>query len=72
MGDKANGPIQVLETLPDGFCNTTNVWYDNVNFGTFSTYLVTVLKDLVYGNITPEEAIANWQANIDDYMASIK
>lgn len=72
MGDKANAPMQVLETLPDGFCNTTNVWYDNVNFGTFSTYLVTVLKDLVYGNITPEEAIANWQANIDDYMASIK
>ena len=53
MGDKANAPMQVLETLPDGFCNTTNVWYDNVNFGTFSTYLVTVLKDLVYGNITP-------------------
>ena len=72
MGDKANAPMQVLETLPDGFCNTTNVWYDNVNFGTFSTYLVTVLKDLVYGNITPEEAITNWQANIDDYMASIK
>ena len=72
MGDKANAPMQVLETLPDGFCNTTNVWYDNVNFGTFSTYLVTVLKDLVYGNITPEEAITNWQANIDDYMDSIK
>ena len=72
MGDKASAPMQVLSTLPEGFCNTTNAWYDNVNFGTFSTYLVTVLKDLVYGTTTPEQAVADWQANIDDYFASIK
>lgn len=72
MGEKAQAPMQVLQTLPDGFCNTTNAWYDNVNFGTFSTSLVTIMKDLVYGTITPDEAVNTWQKNIDEYMASIK
>lgn len=72
MGEKAEAPMQVLATLPKGFCNTTNENYDNVNFGTFSTSLVTVLKDLVYGTTTPEEAQAQWQAAIEEYMASVK
>ena len=72
MGDKAQAPITVLETLPEGFCNTTNENYDNVNFGTFSTSLVTVLKDLVYGTTTPEEAIAAWKNATDEYMAFLK
>ncbi len=72
MGEKAEAPITVLNTLPDGYCNTTNVNYDNVNFGTFSTELVTILKDLVYGTTTPEDAINTWQASIDEYMSSIK
>ncbi len=72
MGDAAEGPIGVLATLPEGFCNTTNPWYDNVNFGTFSTQLVTELKDLVYGTKTADEAVASWQKAIDEYMASIQ
>lgn len=61
MGDKAQGVMTVLKSMPDGFCNTTNAWYDNVNFGTLSTSLVTVLKDLVYGTTTAEEALAAWE-----------
>lgn len=72
MGDAANGPMAVLKSMPENFCNTTNENYDNVNFGTFSTELVTVLKDLVYGTTQPEEALAAWQKSIDEYMASIK
>lgn len=72
MGDKAAGPMGVLKAMPDGFSNTTNAWYDNVNFGTFSTSLVTVLKDLVYGTTTPEEALAAWEAATNEYMDSIK
>ena len=45
MGAKAEGPMGVLKAMPEGFSNTTNEWYDNVNFGTLSTSLVTVLKD---------------------------
>ncbi len=72
MGDKANAPIQVLKTLPKNFCNTTNENYDNVNFGTFSTSLVTVLKDLIYGTTTPEEAISAWEKATDEYMSFLK
>ena len=61
MGAKAEGPMAVLKTMPDGFCNTTNEWYDNVNFGTLSTSLVTVLKDLVYGTTNAAEALAAWE-----------
>ena len=61
MGDKAQGVMTVLKSMPDDFCNTTNAWYDNVNFGTLSTSLVTVLKDLVYGTTTAEEALAAWE-----------
>ncbi len=72
MGEKAEACIQVLNSLPEGYCNTTNKFYDNVNFGTFSTSLVTILKDLIYGATAPEEALQTWQASIDDYMASIR
>lgn len=72
MGEKANACIQVLSTLPDRYCNTTNENYDNVNFGTFSTTLVTILKDLVYGTTAADKALETWQAAIDEYMASIK
>ena len=61
MGEKAEGPMAVLKSMPDGFCNTTNEWYDNVNFGTLSTSLVTVLKDLVYGTTNAAEALAAWE-----------
>lgn len=72
MGEKAAAPMQVLKSMPEGFCNTTNAWYDNVNFGTFSTSLVTVLKDLVYGTTNAEQALAAWEAATNEYMASIK
>lgn len=72
MGEKASAPMQVLKTLPDGFCNTTNAWYDNVNFGTLSTSLVTVLKDLVYGTTTPTEALAAWESATNEHLASVK
>ena len=72
MGEKAAAPMQVLKSMPKGFSNTTNAWYDNVNFGTFSTSLVTVLKDLVYGTTTPEEALAAWESATNEYMASLK
>lgn len=72
MGEKAKAPMQVLKSMPEGFCNTTNAWYDNVNFGTYSTSLVTVLKDLVYGTTTPEQALAAWEAASNEYMDSIK
>lgn len=72
MGDAAQGPMLVLQSMPEGFCNTTNENYDNVNFGTFSTELVTILKDLVYGSTTPETALASWQKAIDEYMATIQ
>lgn len=72
MGEKASAPMQVLKTLPEGFCNTTNAWYDNVNFGTLSTSLVTVLKDLVYGTTTPEQALEAWKTATNEYLATVK
>ena len=72
MGEKAAGPMAVLKSMPEGFCNTTNAWYDNVNFGTLSTSLVTVLKDLVYGTTTAEEALAAWETATGEYLATLK
>ena len=72
MGDKAAGPMGVLNTMPEGFCNTTNEWYDNVNFGTLSTSLVTVLKDLVYGTTNAEQALAAWEAATNEYLDTLK
>lgn len=71
MGEKAAGPMAVLKSMPEGFCNTTNPWYDNVNFGTLSTSLVTVLKDLVYGTTTAEEALAAWESATNEYLATL-
>ena len=72
MGEAAEGPMAVLHAMPENFCNTTNENYDNVNFGVFSTELVTILKDLVYGSTTPDTALAKWQKAIDEYMATIR
>ncbi len=72
MGDKAEGVMTVLKSMPDNFCNTTNAWYDNVNFGTLSTSLVTVLKDLVYGTTNAEQALAAWEAATNEYLDTLK
>lgn len=72
MGEQADAYFEVLESVPESFCNSTNENYDNVNFGTWSTTLVTELKDLVYGSTTPQEAAQSLQDATDEYMESIQ
>lgn len=69
--DYANMFLNILESLPEGYNSTTNAYYDNINFGSMSSYLSGELWELMKGNLTVEQAQSNVQAAVDDVFATM-
>jgi len=70
MGDKADAIDLAMSTMADDFSNSTTEYYNNISFGPVTTTLGIVSHDLVNGTITAEDAAAQMQAAVDEYLAT--
>lgn len=73
MPEKFYKPIQeVTEGYDPMFSLQANDCYNSIDFGGFSTNIGSNLNEMFLGNMTADEAVADIQAKVDEYLSSLQ
>ncbi len=73
MPEEFYRPIQeITENYDPMFSLQANDCYNSIEFGSFSANIGSDLNEMFLGNMTADEAVADVQAKVDEYLASLQ